>query len=125
MLLPLLPAQCADLFRERGIPLRQWNPGSEEVAFDREASLKVLEALGGSEIAVLGGDVVRLIQGRLKYVHQDWTCNRSAGESPRDYVNRSQLVACEYIRKFRPAEGYEPLFVLVLAALAGEATTRP
>ncbi len=117
MLLPLLPTRCSDLIKKYGVSLSQWNPGSEEVALNKEAALKVLEALEGSNIAVVGGDVVRIAQGRLKYVYAQWSCKRNAGEHAEEFAKRSQRAAHEYVLNFHPAEEYEPLFVFVLSAL--------
>jgi len=117
MLLPLLPSRCSDLIKEHGIPLNRWNPGSEEVALDREVALKVLEALAGSNIAVIGGEVVCITQGRLKYVYAQWSSARNAGENSLEFSKRSQRAAQEYITNFRPTGDYQPLFVLVLSAL--------
>jgi hypothetical protein len=120
VLLPLLPLQCSELIKKRGVPLSQWNPGSEEVAFDKEASLKVLEMLESSSIAVLGGDVVCIMQNQLKYVYAPWECKRNIGELPLEYAKRSRDMAFKYVQNFRPAKEYQPLFVLVLQALIAQ-----
>lgn len=118
MLLPFLPPRCRELIRERGIPLDQWNPGSHEVAFNKENALKVLDALEGSNIAVLGGDVVRIDHGRLKYVYAQWNTEMTGEETAVEFAKRSRLAAGDYVLRFDPRETYDPLFVLVLSALA-------
>lgn len=117
MLLPLLPSSCSALIKKHGVPLRQWNPGSEEVALNKEGALELLEALRDSSIAVLGGDVVCIDQGRLRYVYAQWSCERNAGETSAEFAKRSQHMAYEYVLNFCPAENYEPLFVFVFSAL--------
>ena len=121
MLWPLLPPRCSDLIKERGIPLGQWNPGSEEFALDKESAIRALETLEGSNIAVLGGDVVRILQGRLKYVYAQWSSERRNGEDSKNFAMRSRREALDFVLTFRPMEAYEPLFVFVLSAMVDAA----
>jgi len=116
MLLPLLPPECSALIKENGLPLEKWNPGSEEVAFTREISLKILDTLNDRKIVVVGGHVVRVMQGRLKYVYATWGCDKKDGESSSMYAQRSLDTARDYIRNFQPIEKYEPLFVVTMTA---------
>jgi Immunity protein 40 len=115
MLHPLLPKLYLEL-HQQGIPLNRWNPGSEEVAFDKSTALKALLTLKRSSVVVVGGDVVSIVDGRLKYAHENWNISDRLEELSTNSVERSHEMAREYIEKYVDRD-FKPLFVFVLAYL--------
>jgi hypothetical protein len=116
MLTPLLPRKCVESIQENGIALSRWNPGSEEVAFNRKVALNFLQDLVGSSIAILGVDVVRIVDGQLDYFDESWAARKRSGESPLEYAAVSVGMAREYVMAFRSTGESDPLFIFVLSA---------
>lgn len=110
-----LPLQYSAFIKNYGLPLSQWNPGSSEVALNKEDSLKALDILEDSQIVISGGDVVRISLGKLDYVYANWSCSKEGNENQMEFAKRSRRVAREYVENFHPIEeGYVPLFVFVI-----------
>lgn len=111
----MLPSRYVEISDSLGIRLDQINIGSREVAFPRDVALDALSQLDETSIAVLGGDVLRLLGGKLEYVYANWYCNRLEHEEPRVYAERSRREAASYVKNFRGVGEFEPLFVFVLS----------
>jgi hypothetical protein len=111
----MLPSGYVEISDSLGIRLDQINVGSREVAFPRDVALDALRQLDETSIAVLGGDVLRLSDGRLEYVYANWYCNRLEHEVSRSYAERSRREAASYVENFHGVGGFEPLFVFVLS----------
>ena len=73
-----LPNEYVQILRDSGLSLDALNPGSQEIALDRDAALKALRSLSGSEIPVLGGDVLKKEGVTLQYAYANWHCSRQA-----------------------------------------------
>lgn len=96
--------------KEKGRPLSDINPGSDEFALTVSEALHALELLAKSQIAVLGGDILSQKEnGKLIYAYQfwgdgqgyhflNWFCDKREDEDFDDYVKRSHLVAKESIK---------------------------
>jgi len=80
-----------------GRKLSEINPGSDEVALVPSKAMEALKLLEGSQVAVLGGDVLSDSSGKLVYNYENWYCEQLPGESPLDFVQRSQSVAYDFI----------------------------
>lgn len=111
----MLPERYVELAKTHGVSLDEINPGSHEVAFKRSVTLDVLRSLNGTVIAVLGGDVFRRTNDHLEYAYANWYCNKVSSEDFASYAERSRREAIAYVENFKGAEGFEPLFVLVLS----------
>ena len=85
--------------------------GVDEVGWSRADALRVLDALAGRPIAVLGGDVIERAD-RLRYANANWHTDQQSDEAFPTYAARSQQNAREYIQRY-PRTSAEPLFVLV------------
>ena len=95
--------------KEKGRPLSDINPGSNEFALTVNEALHALELLDGSLIAVLGGDILSQKEnGELVYAYQfwgdrqeyhflNWFCNKMDNEDQENFVRRSHRVARESI----------------------------
>lgn len=98
-----------NFIREKGRLLSEINPGSDEIALTVPDALHALDLLNGSQIAVLGGDILSEKEnGKLIYAYQfwgdgqeyhclNWYCSRIDNESQEDYVRRSHRIAKESI----------------------------
>ena len=110
----MLPNTYIQIQSESGQSLAAINPGSEEIALPRLATVEALTTLTGMGIAVLGGDVLTKKNGSLEYVYANWSCSKKDNESFNDYAVRSLQLAVSYVSNFTPAYAFEPLFVCVL-----------
>lgn len=98
-----------NFIREKGRPLSEINPGSNEIALSVDDAWHALDLLIESRIAVVGGDILTEdTDGNLAYVlhswgyeycYLNWSTNRIANESPEEYAQRSYEAAKEAIRK--------------------------
>ena len=104
------PTSYLKLLREKGRPLSEINPGSDEMALTLEDALLALEKLKDSQTAILGGDVLTEESGRLIYAYQlwgdeyiylNWYCERIPNEGQIDYSERSYFTAKESILNAR------------------------
>lgn len=95
-----------DFLREKGKPLSEINPGSEEIALTVSDALQGLELLRNSQAAILGGDILSEESDELIYAYQlwgddyqylNWYCDKKDNESKEDYLQRSYVLAKEGI----------------------------
>ncbi|WP_411850307.1 Imm40 family immunity protein [Stenotrophomonas sp. LGBM10] len=89
--------------------------GVRNWALDQAGALDALERLHHEGIAVAGGDVYRLENGRLEPTYDNWYCDRSDDESIDEYIERSIDIARSYISECPNSDG-ETLFSLVPVA---------
>lgn len=108
-----LPAAYLDVVQS-GIPLSSINPGSTEFALPLDAVIRALEALEGTGIAVLGGDVLKKSDCELSYTYENWYSSKRDGEQKEMFARRSLLETKSYVEKFAVTARFSPLFVLVL-----------
>ena len=97
-----------NFLREKGYPLSEINPGSDEIALVVDDALCALDLLNGTQIAILGGDILSEKEnGSLIYAYQlwgseyhylNWYCDKDDNESPEEYAKRSSTVAMESIK---------------------------
>ncbi|MDO8897044.1 MAG: Imm40 family immunity protein [Bacteroidales bacterium] len=97
-----------DFLKEKGKPLSEINPGSDEIALTVRDALHALDLLKVSQIAILGGDVLSGESNELIYAYQvwgeeylylNWYCDKAVNENKADYLQRSYLLAREGIIK--------------------------
>lgn len=95
-----------DFLKEKGKPLSEINPGSDEIALTVSDALEALELLRDSQTAILGGDILSEENNGLIYAYQfwgeeyqylNWYCDKNDNESRTDYLRRSYLLAKEGI----------------------------
>ena len=75
-------------------------------------------AMKAANVAVLGGDVVRLEDGVWRHVPDNWSCSPLAGENVEEFITRSCETARSYVINYS-ADGFEPYFALVPGEIAG------
>jgi hypothetical protein len=82
-----------------GRKLSEINLGSDEVALKPFMAIEALDLLSGTNIAVLGGDVLSDASGRLAYTYDNWYCNQLLNENCVEFARRSHAIARESINK--------------------------
>ena len=100
-----------------GRKLSEINSGSDEVALKPSVAIRALELLAGSQVAILGGDVLSDSSGKLAYVYENWYCEQLPGESPFAFVRRSHSVAHEFITRLVERNNPNLFVVLVHSEL--------
>lgn len=95
-----------DFLKEKGKPLSEINPGSDEIALTVEDALQALELIKDSEEIILGGDILSEDNNELIYAYQlwgeeyhvlNWCCDRTSNESKEAYLKRCYDIAKESI----------------------------
>jgi len=79
--------------------------GVRNWALDQAGALEAVGRLSCQQIAVTGGDVYRPKNGRLEPTYDNWYCNRSDGERMCEYVERSIVIARNYISDYPNSDG--------------------
>lgn len=74
--------------------------GVNGFAYPRKEALKIANGYFNSNKPILGGDVYKLVNGRIESTSDSWYCDRKESESPYDYVVRSYHITCDYIRDY-------------------------
>ena len=100
-----------------GRNLSEINPGSDELALTPSDAIEALDFLSGSQVAILGGDVLSDSAGKLSYVYENWYCEQLRGEDLLDFVRRSQTVAREFIENLVKRRDSSLFVVLVHSEL--------
>lgn len=108
-----LPQAYSEFLKSKGWPLHEI--GTSDFAFRREHALQALQLLKDRPIAILGGDVLRVIQNRPEYVYDNWHCDIGESESVNEYFKRTWKTAMDYVKKYPEAEGETNLYLIVLA----------
>lgn len=74
--------------------------GVNGFAYSKNEALRIAEAYYHSNTAILGGDVYKLENGKIKLTYDSWYCDRSSAETISEYVNRSYQIARDYISRY-------------------------
>jgi hypothetical protein len=90
-----------------GVGVRNW-------ALTKADALRALENLLEMEVGIAGGDVYKLVNGKLELTYNNWFCDRNAREISEHYVARSVAHARNYIANYED-QGMEFFFALVPA----------
>jgi hypothetical protein len=87
--------------------------GIRNWALEQDQALEALNQLAREGIAVLGGDVYLMQEGKLQVSYDNWYCERPLTEKEEDFVSRSIEVARTYIKNYRsPLDG--PAFFAIV-----------
>ena len=95
-----------EFLKEKGKPLSEINPGSDEIALTVSDALHALELLRDTQTGILGGDILSEKNNELTYAYQlwgdeyiylNWCCDRNGNENNADYLQRSYVLAREGI----------------------------
>ncbi len=74
--------------------------GVNAVALSRDDALAALQALSGSQVAVLGGDVYQVQGSLIKVTRDSWYARRRDSESTAEYVRRTQEAAWHFVETY-------------------------
>ncbi|NQD71519.1 hypothetical protein HP439_12370 [Sphingobacterium shayense] len=95
-----------NFIKEKGKPLSEINPGSDEITLAVDDALQTIELLKDNQIAILGGDILSEDSGELIYAYQlwgeeyqylNWYCDRIENESEDNCLKRTYVLAKEGI----------------------------
>jgi hypothetical protein len=111
----LIPESYLNFKKTRGRSLQEI--GVAEVAFTRPDALDALKALKGSQAGVLGGDVLKLVNGKPRYTYDNWHVDKAPNEDISDFLIRSITETENYIRNYPDPEDGTILFSLVVSEL--------
>jgi Immunity protein 40 len=111
----LIPNKYSEVLQTKGRSLQEI--GVNEIALQRPAALEAIQALRGSQVAILGGDVLRLLDGRPMYSGDNWYSQRYDSEDVTDFLRRSLDVAEQYINSYPDPEDGTVLYTLVISEL--------
>lgn len=103
-----------NFIRERGKPLSEINPGSDELALKIDDALQAIELLQDTQSAILGGDILSDESGKLTYTYENWYIEKMDNESQIDYVERSYEIARNYINEVVKRSGKNRYVVIVI-----------
>jgi len=127
----LIPDAYRRLEKEKGRSLRDIYCAG--VAFARKDILEALECLKGSQVVVLGGDVLKIASRtqpdsfwyrKPEPTHDSWYVNRRPGEDLKDYIERGIAEAERYIRSYPDPEDGTILYSPVISELGVGSTAR-
>ena len=105
-----LPSEYIEILRAKGRPLD--DVGSDETALRKPDALAAVACLCGTPIPILGGDVWKVADGRLR-TRDNWYAEQRADESQEEYVHRSHCESRDYISRYPEAGPQEVFYVLV------------
>lgn len=97
-----------DPILSRGIPL--CDLGVRNWALTRDHALHAIYQLEALGVAILGGDVYRLVGETVALTYDSWHCDQGPDEAGSDFSKRSSDAATSYILNYLMSEG---LFSLV------------
>lgn len=87
--------------------------GVNNWALSREQSLAAIKEFESQKIAVLGGDVYELVDGKPESNSDNWYCDQEPGEKLDKFFVRSCDHAKQYINNYKNPRGRETFFVIV------------
>lgn len=74
--------------------------GLDGFAYSKNEALRIAEEYYHSNMAILGGDVYKLENGKIKLTYDSWYCERNSAETISEYINRSYQIARDYISRY-------------------------
>lgn len=74
--------------------------GIKNWVLDRENAARAITQLENLKIAVLGGDVFEIEDGKIYQTYDSWYCDQKDDENEQNFTKRSILEAKEYILNY-------------------------
>ena len=111
----LIPESYREIEKTKGRSLGEIH--SRGVAFTRHDIQKALQCLKGTQAGVLGGDVLKLVDGKLQYTSDSWHADRKSEEEIGQYLSRSIAEAEKYIRSYPDPEDGSIFYSPVISEL--------
>jgi hypothetical protein len=104
----------------KGRPLSEINPGSSEFGLKISDALRAIELLQGTDVIIVGGDVLSDESGKLIYTYENWDVEKINKENLTDYANRSYDIAKKYINKISENTTTNKLLYIVFVTKSEE-----
>lgn len=111
----LIPNTYSEILSNSGHSLQEI--GVAGVALTRQNALDAVASLKGTQVAISGGDVLRVVEGKLRYTKDNWYIQRLSNEDIGAYISRSHEKAKRYIKSYPDAEDGYVLYALVTSEL--------
>ena len=89
--------------------------GINDPAWELHDARLLVQALTGTPVAILGGDVYFEQDGKIDTAYDSWHSERDSSESLEQYAVKSQERALEYLNTYRVPEGREVLIGLIMS----------
>lgn len=90
-----LPQKYIDLLAWHGRDLKEL--GVHGIALPRGPALEAVGALRQAKIPILGGDVLRVVDGKIRHTYDNWYCKSHADPASPEYMEESYKQAERYI----------------------------
>jgi len=94
-----------------GFPLH--SSGINNWALNKAQALLALTEFSKMNVAVLGGDVLELVDGSFQHNYDNWYCDQALGEVNQAYLLRSIQTARNYITDYNNPKTSTVYFALV------------
>jgi hypothetical protein len=113
----LIPERYSEILKASGRSLQDMHVA--EVALTRPHALDAVTSLKGTQVVILGGDVLRLSNESPRYTGDNWFVKRQPDEDLAAYIVRSHEKAEAYIRNYsQDFEDGSVLYAIVVRDLA-------
>jgi hypothetical protein len=109
-----LPQAFLSVLRDHGISMMEAF-GTSDVALYANNAVAAAQALLGTRIAVLGGDVFYQTKTGFELAYANWHSEPEPSEDALAYAARSVKETCDYIRRFPERPDRTAVFSLVVA----------
>jgi len=107
------PTSFNEIQRAHGYSLREI--GVVGTGLARADALVAIDALAGTDCAILSGDVLRVTAGVPRYTYANWRARRGIGEGFPEFAARSLEIARNYISTYAEQGSELTLYTLVVA----------
>lgn len=97
-----LPPEYVKILSEHGRDLKEL--GVDGAALSKEYALKAIGILRGAKIMILGGDVLRVVNGRIQHTYDSWHYDDHVGLRDQTVVEASFKHAERYLLSYPDAE---------------------
>lgn len=98
----VLPKKYVDLLAWYGRDLNEL--GVHGIALPRSAALEAVDALRQARIPILGGDVLREVDGKIRHTYDNWYCKCHADPATDEYAEESFKQAQRYVLAYPDPE---------------------
>ena len=107
------PERIPSKLLKRAIPVG--GEGSDDLGWSTGDALEVIDALRGTKIAILGGDLCRSEQWGVTPGYENWSCGVLPGETATEFAQRTQEVARARVESHADDASGSLLFVLTFS----------
>lgn len=94
----MLTQKIKEKITQKSISLEKY--GLNDLAWNKEDSIKLINEIIKDKIGILGGDVYKLTPGGLEILPENWSCEPTENESEEEYYLRSKSESINYIENY-------------------------